>query len=124
MELSSFSRKRTATGMLPFAPLPVDLTPWLAGTPPHRHFYPEWRPTTVIPTPALGSAMPSSVIRKFSYIAEENALDITFVSGKRYRYLGVPEVLYQQMRHAFSKGEFFNEHIRDHFAFERMHSIS
>jgi hypothetical protein len=68
--------------------------------------------------------MPSSVIRKFSYIAEKNALEITFVSGKRYRYLGVPETLYQQMREAFSKGEFFNEHIRDHFGFERVHSVS
>jgi hypothetical protein len=76
------------------------------------------------PPSHLGSAMPSSVIGKFSYIAEENSLDITFVSGKRYRYLGVPEVLYRQMRDAFSKGEFFNEHIRDHFAFERMHSIT
>jgi hypothetical protein len=68
--------------------------------------------------------MPSSVIRKFSYIAEKNALEITFVSGKRYRYLGVPEALYQQLGEAFSKGEFFNEHIRDYFAFERIGSLN
>ncbi len=63
--------------------------------------------------------MPSTVIRRFDYRAQDASLEITFVSGKRYRYLGVPPDLYRQMRESFSKGEFFNHHIRDHFAFEK-----
>ena len=63
--------------------------------------------------------MPSSVIRNFRYRPGEQALDITFVSGRAYRYLRVPPKLYEEMRASFSKGEFFNRHIRDHFAFER-----
>lgn len=63
--------------------------------------------------------MPSSVIRAFHYHPEKAALDITFVSGRSYRYLQVPPAIYEEMRTSFSKGEFFNQHIRDHFAFER-----
>lgn len=63
--------------------------------------------------------MPSSVIRNFRYRPNEQALDITFVSGRTYRYLRVPPKVYEDMRTSFSKGEFFNQHIRDHFTFER-----
>jgi hypothetical protein len=68
--------------------------------------------------------MPSSVIRNFRYLAEEKALEITFVSGRRYRYLGVPPPVYQQMCAAFSKGEFFNQHIRGHFDFAPVENIN
>jgi lysyl-tRNA synthetase class 2 len=44
-------------------------------------------------------------------------MDVLFVSGKRYRYHDVPEETYQSMKRAFSKGEFFNDHIRDRFEF-------
>ncbi len=63
--------------------------------------------------------MPSSVIRHFGYHPKDASLEVTFVSGKRYRYFGVPPDLYQRMRESFSKGEFFNEHIRDQFEFRR-----
>ena len=68
--------------------------------------------------------MPSSVIRSFRYLPAEKALEVIFVTGRRYRYLKVPEKLHRQMRAAFSKGEFFNAHVRDHFAFERMESVT
>lgn len=61
--------------------------------------------------------MPSSVIRHFWYDPVQQRMDVVFVSGKRYRYHDVPEETYQSMRRAFSKGEFFNDHIRDHFEF-------
>lgn len=64
--------------------------------------------------------MPSSVIRDFCYRPEQHALDVTFVSGRRYRYLQVPDAVHRQLREAFSKGEFFNAHIRDHFHFHRI----
>jgi hypothetical protein len=64
--------------------------------------------------------MPSSVIRNFRYLAHERQLEIVFVTGRRYRYLEVPEKTYTAMRESFSKGEFFNQEIRDQFAFVRL----
>jgi hypothetical protein len=63
--------------------------------------------------------MPSTVIRFFVYHAARRELDITFQSGNRYVYESVPPTLYEAMKKAFSKGEFFNEHIRDQFKFRR-----
>ncbi|WP_422036329.1 KTSC domain-containing protein [Reyranella sp.] len=63
--------------------------------------------------------MPSSVIRSYHYDRRRRALDIVFQSRRRYTYRDVPEEIYEAMKAAFSKGEFFNRHIRDHFTFER-----
>ena len=63
--------------------------------------------------------MPSSVIRSYHYDRRRRALDIVFQSRRRYTYLRVPERIYDEMKAAISKGEFFNRHIRDHFTFER-----
>jgi len=64
--------------------------------------------------------MPSSVIRTWHYDPVEHQLDLVFVSGRRYRYHQVPEETYDAMRRAFSKGEFFNTHIRDHYRYTRV----
>ena len=64
--------------------------------------------------------MPSSVIRTWQYDPVEHHLDLVFVSGRRYRYHGVPEETYDAMRRAFSKGEFFNSHIRDQYRYTRV----
>ena len=64
--------------------------------------------------------MPSSVIRAFDYDPAEHKLAVTFVPGRRYAYLGVPENVARDFRKAFSKGEYFNEAIRDHYPFERL----
>jgi len=61
--------------------------------------------------------MPSSVIRSYRYDPIEHHLDLVFVSGRRYRYHEVPEETYDAMRRAFSKGEFFNDCIRDQYRF-------
>jgi hypothetical protein len=63
--------------------------------------------------------MPSSVIRHFRYEPEHRRLELLFVSGRRYRYHDVPEETYLSMKRAFSKGEFFNSHIRDRFRHTR-----
>ena len=63
--------------------------------------------------------MPSSVLREFHYRPRSHELAVTFVSGRRYSYLDVPEATYRAMRESLSKGEYFNAHIRDHFAFRR-----
>lgn len=59
--------------------------------------------------------MPSSVIRSFAYHPRAAALDVEFVSGRRYRYFGVPEGVATALGQAFSKGRFFNARIRDEF---------
>ena len=64
--------------------------------------------------------MPSTVISRFTYQPARRALDIEFVSGRRYRYFGVGEDVAERFRAAFSKGRFFNTHIRDDYTFEEL----
>lgn len=59
--------------------------------------------------------MPSIVISQFSYDPASRALDVTFVTGRRYRYRNVPEKVVRDFRAAFSKGRYFNARIRDRF---------
>ena len=59
--------------------------------------------------------MPSTVIRSFDYLPAQQALDIEFVSGRRYRYRDVPVEVAEAFRGAFAKGRFFNAHIRDQY---------
>jgi hypothetical protein len=64
--------------------------------------------------------MPSTVIRSFEYDASRQQLLVVFRSGRRYLYEQVSEETYTRMRGAFSKGEFFNKHIRDRFPFRSL----
>lgn len=66
--------------------------------------------------------MPSTVIRVFTYDAARRRLTIVFRSGRRYVYRDVPEEVFEAFAGAFSKGEYFNSHIRDRYAFERAES--
>ena len=50
----------------------------------------------------------------------ERALDVTFVSGRHYRYHAVPPRVAKEMRAALSKGSYFNARVRDRFAFTRI----
>lgn len=61
--------------------------------------------------------MPSSVIRDYAYDLQAGALDVTFASGRRYRYQAVPPEVVSGLERAESKGRFFNARIRDAFAF-------
>ena len=63
--------------------------------------------------------MPSSVIARFHYRPEARRLDVVFTSRRRYSYHDVPPDVAQAMKQSFSKGEFFNAHIRDRFQFTR-----
>ena len=70
--------------------------------------------------PGRCSGMPSTVIRRYDDDPARRALDIEFVSGRRYRYSGVPENVVRALRVASSKGRFFNARIRDRFPFEEL----
>ena len=64
--------------------------------------------------------MPSTVIRYFRYDAAKRELDVTFVTGRRYIYEDVPPQVSAAFRSAFSKGTFFNDEIRDRYAFREV----
>jgi len=59
----------------------------------------------------------SSVMTYVHYDEESAELDITFVSGKIYRYFGVPLATYIDLLDAESLGEFFNQNVKDAFRF-------
>lgn len=62
----------------------------------------------------------SSVIRRVEYDEQEQALFISFVSGLTYRYAGVPEIEYDALLAAESKGTFFNDRIKDRYPFTQV----
>lgn len=81
----------------------------------------QYRPPTARAAPLRSNGgMPSTVIRYFHHDAATGRLLVVFQSGKKYVYSPVPAATARAMRRAFSKGEFFNQHIRDRFAFERI----
>jgi hypothetical protein len=59
----------------------------------------------------------SSMMVRVEYHEDTSELDITFKSGKTYRYREVPPDIYSDLLDAESKGEFFNEKIKDTFGF-------
>jgi lysyl-tRNA synthetase class 2 len=71
-------------------------------------------------TLARCAVMPSTVIRRFTYSPDSEELTIEFVTGRRYVYSAVPEEEVQAMREAFSKGVYFNKHIRDRYAYREL----
>ena len=69
---------------------------------------------------AQPETMPSNVIRHFTYDELRRELRILFQSGKRYVYREVPKSTFDAMKASFSKGEYFNRHIRGQFSFVRV----
>lgn len=64
--------------------------------------------------------MPSSVIKHFNYRPEARELEVLFVTGRRYLYADVPPDEIEAFRAAFSKGSYFNRHIRDRYAYREL----
>ena len=63
--------------------------------------------------------MPSTVIRTFRYDSKRRELVIVFQTNRCYSYRNVPEDVFLAMKSSFSKGEFFNAHIRGKYQFVR-----
>jgi KTSC domain-containing protein len=59
----------------------------------------------------------SSMIRRIEYEEPTRELDITFTSGKTYTYSNVPKSVYERFLRAPSKGQFFNDYIKDQYSF-------
>jgi len=64
--------------------------------------------------------MPSTVLRRFFYELQKRELTVEFVTGRRYRYFDVPPEEVDDFRAAFSKGTYFNRHIRDSYQCEEL----
>ncbi len=64
--------------------------------------------------------MGSSAIKGFWYDSHRQVLDVLFVSGRRYRYRGVPAETADAMTQAASHGGYFNEAIRGRFECEEI----
>jgi len=64
--------------------------------------------------------MPSTVVSSFHYNKSLQAIEVVFKSGSKYRYLNVPENIYNDMKNAFSKGTYLNTHIKDKYKFEKL----
>jgi len=61
----------------------------------------------------------SRLIRAVGYDPAASILEVELVeSGRVYRYFDVPFSAYQELIEAESKGTYFNEHVRDLFAYE------
>jgi hypothetical protein len=78
------------------------------------------RATYAPPEERTGRFLVSSVIRSVEYDEQSRELDVTFVSGRTYRYKDVPLEVYVDFLDAASKGQFFNEHIKDAFSFSEI----
>ena len=64
--------------------------------------------------------MPSSVVAAIRYDEKTSRLRIIFQSGSIYDYLKVPANVYNEMKTAFSKGEFLNKHIKPVYEYEKI----
>jgi lysyl-tRNA synthetase class 2 len=64
--------------------------------------------------------MPSSVIADIEYNAGRQRLRVTFVTGRIYEYVDVPEDVASSFQSAFSKGTFFNVFVRDRYDFKEL----
>ena len=47
-------------------------------------------------------------------------LDITFKTGMKYRYYGVPQNIFDELINAESKGKYFGANIRNRYKFEKI----
>ena len=71
----------------------------------------------VIAFPLLKSQ--SQVIKSYDYDANNKILKIEFNNGSIYKYLDVPESIYQGLKESPSVGQYFNSNIREKFGCDR-----
>ena len=63
----------------------------------------------------------SNLIRSVGYDLPSSILEIEFIDGKGlYEYFDVPLSVYSRLMAAESIGSYFNEHIRDLYAYEKI----
>lgn len=61
----------------------------------------------------------SSNITGFGYVKERQMLTVDFKNGTRYNYYDVPEVVFERMKAAPSKGQFLAQNIKSVYRYAR-----
>jgi hypothetical protein len=59
-------------------------------------------------------------MKSVGYEGKRRILEIEFQSGAVYQYLDVPKAVHEGLWRAESKGRYFNDEIRDAYAFVRV----
>jgi len=59
----------------------------------------------------------SSVIKEYRYDKSEQSLEILFINGKVYKYVDVPQNIFDEFEKAKSKGTYYNENIKHSYIF-------
>lgn len=62
----------------------------------------------------------SSNVARFRYIEADRVLSVEFKSGATYNYYDVPEVVFEQMRAAGSKGQFLAQNVKGVYRYARV----
>ena len=62
----------------------------------------------------------SSNIAKIRYEETSSTLEIEFHGGRVYQYFDVPLHIFDGLKNAGSKGQYFHQSIRGHFRYARM----
>ena len=62
----------------------------------------------------------SESIASVGYDDDAEVLEVEFVTGAVYRYRGVPQDVFEDLRQAPSKCAFFNRRIKDAYAWEEV----
>lgn len=71
------------------------------------------------PTDSLRTPVASSMLASVAY-STDATLELEFRSGATYRYLTVPEAVFQELIAAPSKGAYFNRNLRNRYPYQRL----
>jgi hypothetical protein len=61
----------------------------------------------------------SSLLKSIGY-SIDTTLELEFRSGAIYRYLAVPQAVFEALIAAKSKGAYFNRNVRNRFPYQRL----
>ena len=61
----------------------------------------------------------SSNIARFAYDAPSQVLTVEFKTGGTYNYFDIPDVIFEKMTAASSKGQFLAQQIKGRFRYAR-----
>lgn len=70
--------------------------------------------------PRRPSLVQSSAVLAIAYFQFWWVLDVTFHGGAVYRYFGVDGLTFEEFSSAPSKGQFFNDRVRNRFPYVRL----
>jgi hypothetical protein len=62
----------------------------------------------------------SSNIAEIGYDSDLSVLEIKFLDGSVYQYLGVPEDIFQGIMSAPSHGKYFHQYVKDKYNFKKI----